>query len=455
MSREHIQMAVDAYFSQLDNVVHSSDFEKDLKGVGIDVKFYAPKGQLKGVSYTYKGVRWPGSKIGRDYSVGLIERGLIFKVDETGVDTKVGINTSESEPAGTLITTPGLTLARPEAVARNVINHVPGQWSPLVAAVMAFNQLMLQFFAEGLQGIASALAKFVRSFLRLLGFKVAEPAPATVLDSQEAHQARVTVPIPHQFVSDSADPATANRAAVAAASTIEKITEMARMRDVAGIKKAIESTAQASQLSPEIESLNEEVSKLESNEIGIRQELIDRVKNADWLLPERRSVILNNLNTLKGAELTAYKSLIDAIEKNSKRPMYWLGMLNDRHEAYYSAPFGSTDQAEAKRLALYFLEMYTKRQRERIQLLSDQLQTVKKAELLSSVERLQRFYMSQFYQPIVFDAAPAKHAAELERSLSEIESNRDAAIQSMHSNQLDSDEDDESDDAPAAPGARP
>lgn len=456
MSREHIQMAVDAYFSQLDNVVHSSDFEKDLKGAGIDVEFYAPKGQLKGVSYTYKGVRWPGSKIGRDYSTGLIERGLIFKVDEAEVDTKVGINTSESEQAGTLITTPGLTLARPEVVAQNVINHVPGQWSPLLAAVMAFNQLMLQFLAEGLQGLATALAKFVRSFLRLFGFKVAEPAPATVLDSQETRQARVTVPIPHQFVSDSADPSAANRAAVAAASTIEKITKMARMRDMAGIKKAVQSTAQAAQLTPEVESLNKEFGKLESDESEIRQELIDRVEDADWLLPERRSVILSNLNTLKGAELISYKSLIDAIEENSKRPMYWLGMLNDRHETYYSAPFGSNDQAEAKRLAVYFLEMYAKRQKERIRLLSDQLQAAKKAELLSSVERLHRFYLSQFNQPIVFDAAPAKHAAELERSLSEIESKRDATIQSMHSNQFDSnDDDDENGDVPAAPGARP
>lgn len=455
MSREHIQMAVDAYFSQLDNVVHSSDFEKDLKGVGIDVEFYAPKGHLKGVSYTYKGVRWPGSKIGRDYSAGLIERGLIFKVDENEFDTKVGINTSENEQAGTLITTPGLTLARPEAVAQNVINHVPGQWSPLLAAVMAFNQLMLQFLAEGLQGIAVALAKFVRSFLRLFGFKVAEPSPATVLDSQETRQARVTVPIPQQFVSNSADPATANRAAVAAASTIEKITKMARMRDVAGIKKAVESTAQAAHLSPEIESLDEEVSKLESNETGIRQNLIDRVQDADWLLPERRTVILNNLNTLKGAELTAYKSLIDAIEKNSKRPMYWLGMLNDRHESYYSTPFGSNDQAEAKRIALYFLEMYSKRQRQRIHLLSDQLQATKKAELLSSVERLHRFYLRQFDQPIVFDAAPARHAAELERSLSEIESKREAEVQLVHSNQIDSNEDDENGEVPAAPGARP
>jgi len=457
MSREHIQMAVDAYFSQLDNVVHSSDFEKDLKGVGIDVEFYAPKGQLKGVSYTYKGVRWPGSRIGRDYSAGLIERGLIFKADETEVDTKVGINTSESEPAGTLITTPGLTLARPEAVARNVINHVPGQWSPLVAAVMAFNQLMLQFFAEGLQGIASALAKFVRSFLRLLGFKVAEPAPATVLDTQETRQARVTVPMPQQFVSnsESGSPVVAERAAVAAASAIEKITKMARMRDVAGIKKEVESTAQAAQLSPEVESLNEEFAKLESDETEMRQELIDRVKDADWLLPERRSLILNNLNTLKGAELLSYKSLVDAIEKNSKRPGYWQGMLNDRHEAYYSAPFGSNDQAEAKRLALYFLEMYTKRQRQRIHLLSDQLQATKKAELLSSVDRLHRFYLSQFDQPIVFDAACARHAAELERSLLEIESKREAEIQSMHSNKVDSNEDGENGDEPAAPGAQP
>lgn len=463
MNREHIQTVVNGLLKHYDGEPFSFEsFKADMSSAGIQVEMYAPKGVFKGVSYTdHKGIRWPGSKIGRDYSAGLIERGLVFKGDETDVDSTVGASTSGIEPEETLIpasATPGLFLAKPETVVQNVINHVPGQWSPLIAAVMGFNQLMLHFFAEGLHSLAAALSKFVRSFLRLLGFKVAEPAPATVLDSQQTRQARVTVPMPQQFVSNSSNPASpamASRAAGAAAATIEKITEMARLRDVSGIKKVVESDAQSTQLAPEISVLNEELNKLDNDESEIRQGLIDRVKDADWLLPERRSVILSNLKALNGAELVSYGSLVDSIEKNSKRPAYWQGMLNDRHEAYYSAPFGSTDQSEAKRLALYFLEMYTKRQRERIQLLSDQLQAAKKAELLSSVERLHRFYLSQFNQSIVFDAAPAKHAAELERSLSEIESKRDATIHSMHSNQFDSNDDDENGEVPVAPGARP
>lgn len=466
MSREHIQTVVDGLLNHYNGEQFSFEsFKADLASAGIAVEMYAPKGQFKGVSYTdHKGIRWPGSKIGRDYSAGLVERGLVFNDQDPGAgDTNKSSwwkertkNESVSPESGTLFTTPGLTLARPETVARNVINNVPGQWGPLVAAVMAFNQLMLQFLAEGLQGFAAALARFVRSFLRLLGFKVDEPGPATALDSPETRQARVTVPMPAQFVSDSRDPGASNRAAVAAASTISKITEMARLRDVAGIKKVVDSAAQSSQLSPEVASLHDEISNLARDESDLRQNLIARVQDADWLLPERRSVILGNLKTLKDAELVSYGFLVDTIEKNSKRPAYWLGMLEDRHAAYYSAPFGSAEQGDAKRLAQYFLEMYSKRQKERIQLLSDQLSAKRKTELLSSVESVRQFYLSQFNVPVVFDAAPGLHAEKLEQAIVEIESKRETEIQSMHSNQFDSNEDDdENGDVPAAPGARP
>jgi Relaxase/Mobilisation nuclease domain len=81
MSRDFIQSAVDQIL--LDHPPPKGiDFEDlqrllaDLRPKPIDLQASMPKGVLRGVSYQFDSFKWPGSKIGRKYSVGLAERGV-------------------------------------------------------------------------------------------------------------------------------------------------------------------------------------------------------------------------------------------------------------------------------------------------------------------------------------------------------------------------------------------
>lgn len=89
MSREHIQSAVDQILLDYPppkgiDFVDLQRLLADMKPP-IDLQASMPKGVFRGVSYQYDSFRWPGSKLGRDYSVGLIERGVRMPTTKTGV----------------------------------------------------------------------------------------------------------------------------------------------------------------------------------------------------------------------------------------------------------------------------------------------------------------------------------------------------------------------------------
>ncbi len=183
MSREHIQDIIDAIFAAYSGEVDFNDFKNDLAAAGITVEEYAPKGVFKGVSYTDKdGIRWPGSKIGRDYSAGLIERGMVYKSkDQSEADNSAPPSTPIVQPAAG----DGITLAQPAEVMQNVVDWMPGSASPLFGAVLALNQMLMHLTVQGARKIAEAIARFVRSLLRHLGFEVADPQPS---ESQSSYR---------------------------------------------------------------------------------------------------------------------------------------------------------------------------------------------------------------------------------------------------------------------------
>lgn len=94
MSREIIQDSVNKLLKNHPHGINFNDFQKLLAADGIDVQAYAPSGELKGVSYHCDSFKWPGSKIGRDYSAGLTARGVRYTPDSAKS------NLAEEMPAG-------------------------------------------------------------------------------------------------------------------------------------------------------------------------------------------------------------------------------------------------------------------------------------------------------------------------------------------------------------------
>jgi hypothetical protein len=80
MSRELIQDSVNSFLHDHPDGIDFEELQKLLAAKGVDIQPYAPGGVLKGVSYFCDGFKWPGSKIGREYSAGLTERGVRYAV---------------------------------------------------------------------------------------------------------------------------------------------------------------------------------------------------------------------------------------------------------------------------------------------------------------------------------------------------------------------------------------
>lgn len=79
MSREKIQNSVNKILAEHPEGIDFDDFQRLLAELQIEVVAYAPGGVLKGVSYSFDSLRWPGSKIGREFSAGLSERGVRYQ----------------------------------------------------------------------------------------------------------------------------------------------------------------------------------------------------------------------------------------------------------------------------------------------------------------------------------------------------------------------------------------
>ena len=84
MSREKIQETVDKIISEHPEGIDFQAFAGLLQAENIEVMPYAPGGTLKGASYIFDSLKWAGSRIGREYSAGLPERGVRF-----GAEAKV------------------------------------------------------------------------------------------------------------------------------------------------------------------------------------------------------------------------------------------------------------------------------------------------------------------------------------------------------------------------------
>ena len=365
MSREHIQDVVDAIFKAYPAGIDFNDFKNDLAAAGIVVEEYAPKGQFKGVSYTDKnGIRWPGSKIGRDYSAGLIERGLVYKSQEqTQVTDTQPVNNQVAHPAGG-----GITLAQPVEVAQNVVDWMPGSASPLFAAVLALNQMLMHLTVQGARKIAEAIAKFVRAFLRYLGFDVADPKPS---ESQSSY--RVEMPTGYQsrsrypIMSPSAE---ANKAADFAAGSINHIAGMIKdnnMNAVAGhIASLARNNLQQSGLADEVV---ESIDHYESTQ-EVQDQMIKRIAAADWLYPRRKAELLISVSEQDDEQLVKFLHAFEKSEIESQRSGFWLARLKEAHQAYrVTDTIATSDQA--RKDGLFCLKMYLRRLDTRISQIQD------------------------------------------------------------------------------------
>lgn len=365
MSREHIQDIVDAIFAAYPGQVDFNDFKNDLATAGIIVEEYAPKGVFKGVSYTDKdGIRWPGSKIGRDYSAGLIERGLVYKAsDETQETDTKPVNRSVEQPA-----TAGIALAQPGEVAQNVVDWMPGSASPLFAAVLALNQMLMHLTVQGARKIAEAIAKFVRAFLRHLGFEVADPKQS---ESQSSY--RVEMPTAYQsrsrypIMSPSAE---ANKAADFAAGTISHIAGAIKHNNMDAIAGYISNVAcnnlkQSSLADEVVDSIDHHESRQD-----MQDQMMKRIAAADWLYPRRKAELLISVSEQEDEQLVKFLHAFEKSEIESQRSGFWLARLKEAHQAYrVTDTIASSDQA--RKDGLFCLKMYLKRLETRISQIKD------------------------------------------------------------------------------------
>ncbi len=123
MSREKIQESVDRIINSHSNGIDFDAFQALLQADKIEVLPYAPGGVLKGVSYSFDNFKWPGSKLGRQYSAGLIERGIQFGLK------------ADSAPAPSLQLVQPLRPLSPAPITNDRYNRVP----PMVRKTVAKN----------------------------------------------------------------------------------------------------------------------------------------------------------------------------------------------------------------------------------------------------------------------------------------------------------------------------
>lgn len=103
MSRTTIQNAVDSIIKEHPQGLDFAELQALLKARQIDVQPYAPGGVLKGVSYLFDSVKWPGSKIGSDYSAGLPGRGVRYSAEAP--QTEAAAAAPPAEPKKTILQT--------------------------------------------------------------------------------------------------------------------------------------------------------------------------------------------------------------------------------------------------------------------------------------------------------------------------------------------------------------
>ena len=141
MSRELIQDSVNSILQAHTEGIDFADLQKLLVAKGVDIQPYAPGGVLKGVSYFCDSFKWPGSKIGREYSAGLIERGVRYSADSE--KTPNTDSQQAQEPASSGIHSPASAPLR--GVSQDSADRyarAPAMLRPIFRRTAPANQLM-------------------------------------------------------------------------------------------------------------------------------------------------------------------------------------------------------------------------------------------------------------------------------------------------------------------------
>ncbi len=141
MSRELIQDSVNSILQAHPQGIDFADLQKLLAAKGVDIQPYAPGGVLKGVSYFCDSFKWPGSKIGREYSAGLTERGVRYSADPEKASNPDSLPAQELASSG--IHSPVSALQRginPDPADRYA--RAPAMLRPIFRQTAAANQLV-------------------------------------------------------------------------------------------------------------------------------------------------------------------------------------------------------------------------------------------------------------------------------------------------------------------------
>lgn len=128
MSREKIQDSVDEIIKNHPEGIYFHHLQKLLSDKNVGMYDYASGGVLKGVSYSCDGLKWPGSKIGREYSAGLAERGVRYQA---------GAQVGEAEELQAPTATP-----TPAVPARDKYSRAPGALRQILRDGNSANQIM-------------------------------------------------------------------------------------------------------------------------------------------------------------------------------------------------------------------------------------------------------------------------------------------------------------------------
>ena len=190
MSREQIQKAVDQVLANYPPPLGIDFFElqRELSAhqPPIDLQASMPKGKFRGVSYQLGLYKFPGSKIGHEYSVGLVARGV--QMPGTATDSTRAESQVPQAPRNDLDRMPAITrniLAPPRApavkepdediglsaVSRRLGQMAEEQASPLVMTGLLVAKLGVVCVQLSIAA-ARALIAFIIKLLRVFGVSV-------------------------------------------------------------------------------------------------------------------------------------------------------------------------------------------------------------------------------------------------------------------------------------------
>lgn len=211
MSREKIQEQVDQILADHPDGIDFEAFQGLLQDANIEVQAYAPGGILKGVSYSFDSFKWPGSKLGRQYSAGLTDRGVRYNTPAANVITADLVQqraaldrppqqlqpVSQALYAANQIQPQGLVVKRLAEVSERLDEmHGATSTTPFLNCTWALAKVAVMC-ATAAANIAAALWRFIQRLLALFGLKTNEPLqyaeqPVTPqLTYEPAHHRRV------------------------------------------------------------------------------------------------------------------------------------------------------------------------------------------------------------------------------------------------------------------------